>query len=218
MEYKRTQQANRPIAEVVAGAAGGEERAWDELHRRYHRLIAGVAHTWGCSAADVPDVQQAVWARLFENIGRLRQPEAIAGWLAVVTRRECIRLCGNRPQTVQIDETAPLPSGDDEPLVTVLHAERRAAVRRAVATLPARRRTLLETMLDHRRGVRPAGDPAVDAGWQHRPDSPAQSQRPAGAPGTGRLAADHPHGVAPPERDRAAQRAPRSGVRSALPA
>ena len=149
MEYRRTQQANRPIAEVVAAAAGGEERAWDELVRRYSKLIAGVAHTWGCSAADVPDVQQAVWARLFENIGRLRQPEAIAGWLAVVTRRECSRLCGNRPQTVQIDETAPLPAGDDEPLVTVLHAERRAAVRRAVATLPARRRTLLETMLDH---------------------------------------------------------------------
>jgi RNA polymerase sigma factor (sigma-70 family) len=149
MEYRRTQQANRPIAEVVAAAAAGEERAWDELVRRYNRMIAGVAHTWGCNAADVPDVQQAVWARLFENIGRLRQPEAIAGWLAVVTRRECSRLCGNRPQTLQIDETEPLPAGDDEPLVTVLHAERRAAVRRAVATLPARRRTLLETMLDH---------------------------------------------------------------------
>lgn len=150
MEYQRSQRANLPVAEVVAAAAGGDEQAWAELYRRFHRTIAGVAHAWGCSAADLPDVEQAVWARLVVNIGRLRQPDAIAGWLAVVTRRECSRLCACRPYTVQVDEeAAPLPAVDDEPLVTVLHAERRAAVRRAVATLPARRRTLLETMLDH---------------------------------------------------------------------
>jgi RNA polymerase sigma factor (sigma-70 family) len=149
-QYQHSQGANLAVAEVVAAAAGGDEQAWDELYRRYHRMIAGVAHTWGCAAADLPDVEQAVWARLVVNIGRLRQPDAIAGWLAVVTRRECTRLGSSRPHTVQVDEeTAPLPTVDDEPLVTVLHAERRAAVRRAVATLPARRRTLLETMLDH---------------------------------------------------------------------
>jgi RNA polymerase sigma factor (sigma-70 family) len=149
MQVRRIQWANTPIADVIAKAGGGDTEAWNELHRRYHRMIAGVAHTSGCPASDVPDVEQAVWARLIQNIGRLRQPDAIGGWLAVVTRRECARLCGNRPPTVHVTDAVPIPVYEDEPLATVLHAERRAAVRRAVATLPPRRRTLLETMLDH---------------------------------------------------------------------
>jgi DNA-directed RNA polymerase specialized sigma24 family protein len=50
---------------------------------------------------------------------------------------------------VQVDEVAPVAATDEEPLMTVLDIERRAAVRRAVAALPPRRRRLLETMLDH---------------------------------------------------------------------
>ncbi len=149
MDGRRVHWANTSTAEVVARAAAGEKRAWDELHRRYHRMIAGVAHSSGCPVSDVPDVQQAVWARLIQNIGRLRQPDAIGGWLAVVTRRECARLGTSRPPTVHVTEGVPVPVSDEEPLARVLHAEQRAAVRRAVASLPPRRRTLLETMLDH---------------------------------------------------------------------
>jgi RNA polymerase sigma factor (sigma-70 family) len=135
--------------EVVRMAAEGEEEAWHELHRRYSRMIARVARSSGCASADLSDVQQAVWARLFQHISRLRQPGAVAGWLAIVTKRECLRLAGKRSPLLEVDELDPIPVTDEEPLTTVLHAERRAAVRRAVAGLPPRRRRLLETMLDH---------------------------------------------------------------------
>jgi RNA polymerase sigma factor (sigma-70 family) len=149
MDFRRSQWANTPSGEVVRGAANGDEEAWDELHRRYHKMIAGVARSSGCPLSDIPDVQQAVWARLIKSIGRLREPDAIGGWLAVVTRRECFRLGGTRPPIVQVDEADRVETQDDEPLAMVLHAERRSAVRQAVADLPLRRRTLLETMLDH---------------------------------------------------------------------
>jgi RNA polymerase sigma factor (sigma-70 family) len=129
-------------------AAGGQE-AWDELHRRYCRLIARVARSVGCASADLPDVQQAVWARLFQHIGRLQEPGAVGGWLTVVTRRECFRLAGKQRRLVEVDGVALEGVSDEEPLMTVLHIERRAAVRRAVASLNPRRRRLLETMLDH---------------------------------------------------------------------
>ena len=104
MDFRRTQWANTPSGEVVSAAANGDEEAWDELHRRYHKMIAAVARSSGCPLSDVSDVQQAVWARLIKSIRRLRQPDAIGGWLAVVTRRECLRLGGSRPPTVQVDE------------------------------------------------------------------------------------------------------------------
>jgi RNA polymerase sigma factor (sigma-70 family) len=149
MHYKRNDWANLGSGEVVRLAADGHKEAWDELHRRYSKMIARVARCAGCASADVPDVEQAVWARLIRHIGRLHQPDAVAGWLAVVTRRECLRLAGKRLPVLLVDDVSPTAVADDEPLATVLHAERRAAVRRAVATLPRRRRQLLETMLDH---------------------------------------------------------------------
>lgn len=149
MDNQRGGWANVGISDLVSEAANGNGRAWAELHRRYHRMINGVARSAGCASADLCDVQQAVWARLFRHIHRLRQPEAIGGWLAVVTKRECLRMAGRGPAIVDIDEVASVATSGDEPLGTVLDTERRAAVRRAVATLPARRRTLLEAMLDH---------------------------------------------------------------------
>jgi RNA polymerase sigma factor (sigma-70 family) len=149
VDYRQGWWANLDSGEVVRMAAAGHKEAWDELHRRYHKMIARIARATGCASADVSDVQQAVWARLIQHIRRLHQPDAVAGWLVVVTKRECLRLAGKRPELVQVNDEAPAVSTNEEPLSTVLHAERRAAVRRAVAALPPRRRRLLETMLDH---------------------------------------------------------------------
>lgn len=149
MELKAGRLALTDTGEVVHMAAAGREEAWDELHRRFSRLIAGVARSAGCPSADLSDVQQAVWARLFQHIGRLHEPRSLGGWLAVVTRRECFRLAGKRRPVVEVDEVEPVAASDEEPLANVIHAERRAAVRRAVAGLTPRQRRLLETMLDH---------------------------------------------------------------------
>ena len=43
-------------------------------------------------AADAQDAGQRVWLHLVEHLGNLRDPAALPGWLATVTRRECARL------------------------------------------------------------------------------------------------------------------------------
>ena len=149
MDLRRSGWANVESGEVVRMAAEGQNGAWDELHRRYHKMIARIARSSGCASADLSDVQQAVWARLIQHIGRLNQPDAVAGWLAVVTKRECVRLNSRRRPVVEIDEVAPVVLTEEEPLTSVLDAERQAAVRRAVATLSPRRRRLLEAMLEN---------------------------------------------------------------------
>jgi RNA polymerase sigma factor (sigma-70 family) len=149
VDFRRRWWANLENGEVVRLAAEGHKEAWDELHRRHHKMMARIARAAGCAPADLCDVQQAVWARLIQHIGRLHQPDAVAGWLAVVTKRECLRLAGKRPPVVHVDDVTPVAASDEEPLTALLHAERRAAVRRAVAALPPRRRHLLETMLDN---------------------------------------------------------------------
>jgi RNA polymerase sigma factor (sigma-70 family) len=149
MDVRRIRWTQMESGEVVRMATEGQKEAWDELHRRYHRMIGRIARSTGCATADLPDVQQAVWARLIQHIGRLNQPDAVAGWLAVVTKRECVRLNSRRHPVVQFDEVTPVGPTEEEPLTMVLHAERQAAVRRAVATLSPRRRRLVEAMLDN---------------------------------------------------------------------
>jgi DNA-directed RNA polymerase specialized sigma24 family protein len=39
----------------------------------------------------VDDVVQATWLRLLEDIRRLREPAAVAGWLETTTRRNAMR-------------------------------------------------------------------------------------------------------------------------------
>ena len=43
------------------------------------------------SREDIDDVGQSVWLLLVENIGLLREPAALPGWLARTTQRECLR-------------------------------------------------------------------------------------------------------------------------------
>jgi RNA polymerase sigma factor (sigma-70 family) len=148
LDIKPNGWADATIETVVGRAAAGDDQAWGELHRRYSRLIAAVARASGCPPADQPDVQQAVWIRLVRHIRRLRQPAALGGWLAVVTRTECARRPGNGPEMVYDYEIESVADSEDGPLTAVLDADQRAAVRRAVAALPPRRRALIETMLD----------------------------------------------------------------------
>jgi hypothetical protein len=63
--------------------------------------LSSVTHRWsGRSAAvtscraDADDVGGSVWLRLVEQLGALREPAALPGWIATTTDRECQRYDG----------------------------------------------------------------------------------------------------------------------------
>jgi RNA polymerase sigma factor (sigma-70 family) len=137
---------------LVSAAAAGDERAWGELVRRYTPLVLTVIRSYGLDRVDAADVNQTVWLRLVEHLGRLRESEALPAWLITTARRECYRLLrvGRRTQPFDpyedpaegrvgafllVDPTTP-----DEDL---LRAERQQALREAFAQLPPRCRALL---------------------------------------------------------------------------
>lgn len=53
-----------------------------------------VCRQYWLGITDGQDVGQTVWLRLVDQLGNLRDPAALAGWLATTTRRECIRVLG----------------------------------------------------------------------------------------------------------------------------
>jgi RNA polymerase sigma factor (sigma-70 family) len=82
---------NPPVTALVARAADGDRLAWDALVERYAPLIWSICRRYQLSAADADDVGQAVWLQLLDRLGDLREPAALAYWLATTTRQECGR-------------------------------------------------------------------------------------------------------------------------------
>jgi RNA polymerase sigma factor (sigma-70 family) len=133
-------------AALVAATRDGDAAAWKILVERHEHLIRAVCRAHRLSCADADDVTQATWLRALEHLHRLREPDRIAAWLATIARREClpvlrhgarVRPCEDEALHARPDLTAAAPDA------RLLDAERRAAVRRAVTTLPERDRVLL---------------------------------------------------------------------------
>src|SRR5580692_10156307 len=138
------------VVALVTRAAGGDQDAWHELVDRYAPLVYTICTRYRLSNHDIEDVGQNVWLLLVEQLGKLREPAALPGWLATTTARECLRI------VTAAHKTERLGTGLDDSVLFVddtaidneiLVAERNAALRAAFAELPARCQQLLSMLL-----------------------------------------------------------------------
>jgi RNA polymerase sigma factor (sigma-70 family) len=99
---------------------------------------------------DIEDVGQNVWLLLVDQLGKLREPAALPGWLATTTARECLRV------VTAASKAGRLGTGLDDSVLFVadtmideeiLVAERNAALRVAFAELSPRCRRLLSMLV-----------------------------------------------------------------------
>jgi RNA polymerase sigma factor (sigma-70 family) len=135
------------VTGLVTHARHGDKQAWDALVERYAPLIWSICRRHRLGDADAEDVGQSVWLQLVDHLDRVRDPAALPGWLATVTRRECL--------SVLRAVRAPLAAGysmdadtiPDEQAGTaeqeLLAAERHAALREAFRDLPPSGRRLI---------------------------------------------------------------------------
>jgi RNA polymerase sigma factor (sigma-70 family) len=135
------------VTDLVMRAREGDQQAWDAIVERYAPLVWSICRRYRLAGADADDASQAVWLALVDQIGQIRDPAALPGWLATTTGRECARLVRAARRTCppsQMLDAEDIPDGqavpaDDE----LLRAERRAALREALASLPPSCRRLI---------------------------------------------------------------------------
>lgn len=135
------------VSRLVRASASGSETAWNELVRRYSPLVMAVTRTYQLTADDAKDVSQTVWLRLVENLANLREPDALPGWLATTTQRECIRQLrqGRRVMPVDPHTDGALQLCETvDPDTDILRAELHQALRDGLADLPERDQALLK--------------------------------------------------------------------------
>jgi RNA polymerase sigma factor (sigma-70 family) len=135
------------VVDLVTRAAGSDQEAWDELVERYSPLVWSICARYRLGRHDTEDVGQNVWLRLVEQIGKLRAPAALPGWLATTTQRECLRVVHRQDRLVPVPDELPPVLDGTEIEQEILAAERNAALRAAFAELPPRCRQLLSMLL-----------------------------------------------------------------------
>ncbi len=138
------------VVALVTRASGGDQDAWSELVDRYASLVYTICTRYRLSNHDIEDVGQNVWLLLVEQLGKLREPAALPGWLATTTARECLRV------VTAASKAERLGTGLDDSVIFVddavideeiLVAERNAALRVAFAELPPRCQRLLAMLI-----------------------------------------------------------------------
>jgi RNA polymerase sigma factor (sigma-70 family) len=126
-------------ADLVTRARDGDEQAWGALVERYAPLIWSICRKHRLGHADAGDVAQNVWLQMVNHLGAIRDPAALAGWLATTTRRECSRALRAARGPHQAEYQPDIQASSDPAAVPeheLLMSERHAALREALTDLP----------------------------------------------------------------------------------
>src|SRR5918992_2735990 len=84
--------ATNSMTDLLLSIRDGDPAAWDEILRRYGKLVSTTVRSFRLQEADALDAVQMTWLRLAENAHRVRFPERLGGWLATTARRECLHI------------------------------------------------------------------------------------------------------------------------------
>jgi RNA polymerase sigma factor (sigma-70 family) len=138
------------VVALVTRAAGSDPSAWNEIVDRYAPLVWSICTRFQLSNHDTEDVGQTVWLLLVEQLGKLREPAALPGWLAKTTAHECLRVVTAARKSERLGTRLgdAMEFADDAVIdEEILTAERNAGLRAAFAGLPPRCQHLLAMLL-----------------------------------------------------------------------
>src|SRR5918998_4388207 len=73
--------ATDSMTDLLLWIRDGDPAAWDEILRRYGKLVSTTVRSFRLQEADALDAVQMTWLRLAENAHRVQFPERLGGWL-----------------------------------------------------------------------------------------------------------------------------------------
>lgn len=133
---------------LVQECLKGNEQAWHVLVDRYKSLVFSIPIRYGAAEQDAADIFQAVCLDLFNELPRLREPEALQGWLIRVTTNKCYHW--KRQQTARSEDLdgdeLEFISDADLPTEVLAGLEREQLIRDAMDQLPPRCREMIELL------------------------------------------------------------------------
>ena len=141
--------APAPFAPVVSRALDGDPTAWPELVERLKRPAWKVVVSFRLEPEEANDAFATTMLRLYEYLGKVREPEKLPSWITTVARNEVHAILRARRRSdavAMLVEPGAAPSAEDE---IDQDADLRPALRLAFEQLPQLwQRLLLLVMTD----------------------------------------------------------------------
>lgn len=129
---------------MIEACLSGNQNAWAALIHRYRKLIFSIPLKFGASTEDAADIFQSVCLELFSELPRLRDADALAGWLVRVTTNRCYQW--KRAQAPAAEELEEIPEASAPAPALMEEIEREQIIREAMEELPARCRKMVEML------------------------------------------------------------------------
>ena len=129
--------------ELVAAARAGDVAAFERMMREHERLVLATALRLTGDLEDAKDVSQDVFLKLYRNLARLQNTEAVPAWLYRVTVNACHDLRKKRPERAPADCAEELRDPGADPQTGVSEAERRRALELSLRYLSEKERAAL---------------------------------------------------------------------------
>jgi RNA polymerase sigma-70 factor (ECF subfamily) len=134
----------RTDAELIVHVAGGDRLAFEELHRRYARSVLGIALRRIGDRGRAEDATQDTFASIWRSASRFDPGRGEAtSWLYTVARNAIIDGLRRRREP-PVDEAPELAATDPGPDTAAEQAWVAWRVHRALETLPAPERSVVE--------------------------------------------------------------------------
>ena len=130
---------------LLGAAARGDNRAWEEIVRRYGGLVTATVRTFRLQEADAADAEQRTWLRLVEHHRRLHEPEHLGGWLTTTATRECLAILRAQRTVVDLADLDAVPA-DHDLEQHVVDADEAARLWNVVTLLPPRGRAVVHAL------------------------------------------------------------------------
>lgn len=133
---------------VMATAALGREEVcpaddFEQLMRRYERLVFATALRMTGSTEDARDISQEVFLKFYRNRHKVEASAAISSWLYRVTVNACYDLRRRQRPEQPVEDAALLLAKGADPHQALSEAERRRALELSLQRLPEKERAAL---------------------------------------------------------------------------
>jgi RNA polymerase sigma factor (sigma-70 family) len=134
---------------LVTACLAGDDRAWIVLVERYKSLIYSIPLRYGVAPQDAADIFQTVCLDLFNELSRLRDADALQGWLIRVTTHKCYhwkRKKSSLEDEFDEDSIDTLSAHELFPPDVLAGVEKEQMVREAIDQMPSRCRQMIELL------------------------------------------------------------------------
>jgi|SRR6185437_10136262 len=134
---------------LIERAAAGDATAFEQIMISSQPRVMAMSWRMLGNEADARDASQEVFLRVYKYLGRFKQDQDFFAWLYRITVNVCRDILKKRRQqgespvsiAADMDEGRPeIPAADDDAEQTLIHAQQRELISRAIALLPYKER------------------------------------------------------------------------------